>query len=361
LTKGHLGYTSIMLFCIAAFLSMWFNNAATAAMLLPLALGMVSELDPQKEQGTCTFVLLGLAFSASIGGLGTMIGTPPNMIAAQSLEMGFAEWLKFGLPVALVMFPLMIVVLYFTFRPNFHHESQVSLHDDFAWTGQRVATVAIFAVAVLAWIFGNTLSEWAAGLPLLSGIAEKNRNGVMAIKDWNAFVALAATVAVCTSGVATWRQVQEKMEWGVILLFGGGLTLSVVLQGSGAGRLLAGIVAHWLDGSPEWVVVFGVATFIIVLTEFTSNLAAAALLIPLFAAVSHKLGMPPQLLTLVIGIGASMAFMLPVATLTNAIVFASGRIRQRDMVKAGFYLSLVAIVVLTLFACLLWRSPMFAG
>ncbi|KGI83521.1 Anion transporter, partial [Exiguobacterium mexicanum] len=141
-------------------------------------------------------------------------------------------------------------------------------------------------------------------------------------------IAVSAAILIGISGVASWAQIQKNTEWGVLMLFGGGLTLSAILSSSGASR----IMADWMQltfGQSHWfVIIIAVTAFIIILTEFTSNTASAALLVPIFATVAEALGMPVIVLTMIIGIGASCAFMLPVATPPNAIVFGSGYIRQ---------------------------------
>ena len=139
------------------------------------------------------------------------------------------------------------------------------------------------------------------------------------------------------------------------MLFGGGIALSNVMKNSGASKVLGEQIATALDVAPAFVVILAIAAFIIFLTEFTSNTASAALLVPLFAPVGEGLGLPPQLLVLVIGIGASCAFMLPVATPPNAIVMGTGYIKQKEMMKVGFVLNIVSIMVVTLWAYFLWR------
>ena len=150
------------------------------------------------------------------------------------------------------------------------------------------------------------------------------------------------------SGLASWQQVSNNTDWGVLFLFGGGLTLSGLLRSSGASAVLGDQVAAFLTGAGPFVIILGVTTFIIILTEFTSNTASAALLVPVFAAIAERMGMPPAVLVLMIGIGASCAFMLPVATPPNAIVYGTGQIRQSDMVRAGAVLNVSCVIVLTL-------------
>ncbi len=336
LARGSFGVAAVMLFVGTAALSMWISNTATTAMMLPLSLGILSNLDTEKERGTFVFLLLGVAYSASIGGLGTIVGSPPNAIAAAELELSFVDWMKFGIPVMLVMLPLMIGILYLVFRPKMGHRIEVK-SEAFVWTRSRIIAIIIFAVTATCWILSSKISAALGG-----------------IKDFDSVIAVAAAVVIGVAGVATWRQVQENTEWGVLLLFGGGLTLSAVLRDSGASAVLAEGLGSALSNSHPLIIIAAVCAFIICLTEFSSNTAAAALLVPLFATVSEALGMPKHLLTIVIGIGASMAFMLPVATPPNAIVFGTGLIKQREMIKAGIWLVIAAVIVITMFAWLVW-------
>jgi sodium-dependent dicarboxylate transporter 2/3/5 len=336
LARGHLGAAAIMLFVATAALSMWISNTATAAMMLPLALGILSNLDAEKEHNTYTFLLLGVAFSASIGGLGTLVGSPPNAITAAYLGLDFMGWMKFGLPVMIIMMPLMVGVLYLVFRPRLSHRVTVEAHV-FKWTPPRVMTVGIFALAALCWIFSAQISIWLGG-----------------VKQFDSVVAIGAAVLIGITGVASWRQIQTNTEWGVLFLFGGGLALSAILKDSGASLVMAQSISQLLGDGHWFTILFVSATFIIFLTEFSSNTASAALMVPLFGTVGEALGMPPHLLPLVIGIGASLAFMLPVATPPNAIVFGTGYIRQKEMVKAGFCLVVVSIILLSLLGWFVW-------
>ncbi|AVQ87602.1 Anion transporter [Plesiomonas shigelloides] len=336
LARGKMSTAVLLLFGVTAALSMWISNTATAAMMLPLALGILSKLDKEKDSRTFVFVLLGVAYSASIGGLGTLVGSPPNAIAAAQLGLDFAGWMKFGLPVMLVTMPVMMAVLYLVLRPNLKHVVSIET-ETMVWTPSRMITLSIFAVTVVCWIFSSQISAALGG-----------------IKQFDSLVALSAAVLIGATGVANWQQIQKNTEWGVLMLFGGGLTLSAVLKDSGASLVMANGMADIFGASHWFIIILAVAAFIIFLTEFTSNTASAALLVPVFATVAEALGMPPLLLTLVIGMGASFAFMLPVATPPNAIVFGSGLVRQRDMIRVGWWLNLVCILVISLFAWFVW-------
>ena len=329
LSGSHLGIAALLLFAVTAGLSMWISNTATAAMMLPLAMGIMSHLDRKTERKTFVFILLGIAYSASIGGLGTLVGSPPNAIAARAIDMDFAGWMKVGFPLMLILMPIMVFTLWLVFRPNLNRKISVPM-EEIPWNTRRVLTMVVFAVTALAWIFGSKVAA------------------LLGVTAPDTFIAMAAAVAIITLGLASWQQVSDNTDWGVLFLFGGGLTLSGLLRSSGASAVLGDQVAAFLTGAGPFVIILGVTTFIIILTEFTSNTASAALLVPVFAAIAERMGMPPAVLVLMIGIGASCAFMLPVATPPNAIVYGTGQIRQSDMVRAGAVLNVSCVIVLTL-------------
>ncbi|MGL4858154.1 MAG: SLC13 family permease, partial [Enterobacteriaceae bacterium] len=192
-------------------------------------------------------------------------------------------------------------------------------------------------LTALCWIFSGMISDMLGG-----------------IKQFDSLVALSAAVLIAASGVASWKQIQKTTEWGVLLLFGGGLTLSAILKDSGASVVMAKGMADLFGESHWFIIILAVTLLIIFLTEFTSNTASAALLVPIFATVGAALGMHPMVLTLVIGIGASCAFMLPVATPPNAIVFGTGDVKQSEMIRAGLWLNLFCVIIIALFAWFFW-------
>ncbi|SEL66692.1 SLC13 family permease [Acinetobacter sp. DSM 11652] len=330
MSGGHLGISVIAIFAVTALLSMWISNTATAAMMLPLALGLLSHLDVSRDRKTFVFILLGIAYSASIGGLGTMVGSPPNAIAAKALDYDFADWMKIGLPMMLLILPAMLLSLYLVLRPKLNHKVQF-VTEDIPWTGTRIATMVLFVCTAIAWIFSKKLTE---------------NFGISQPDTW---IAVLAACLVVIIGTATWKQVAENTDWGVLFLFGGGLTLSAILKDSGSSLVLGQTLANAFGDASPLLIIFVVATFIIFLTEFTSNTASAALLVPVFAAIADQMGMPKEILVIVIGIGASCAFMLPVATPPNAIVFGTGHIQQSEMMKVGFVLNIMCIFLVSLF------------
>lgn len=328
LSGGHLGRAVLLLFAVTALLSMGISNTATAAMALPLTLGILGPLDPQRERRTFAFVLLGVAYSASIGGIGTLVGSPPNAIAARAAGIGFAQWLWIGLPMVLLLMPLMVFTLWMVLRPRLNQHITITA-TDVPWTWQRGLTLGVFFSTALGWTFG----------------AEPLKH--LGIQSPDTVFALAAAIAVVALRLASWRAVSAHTDWGVLILFGGGLALGEVLATSGASVVLGQQLAGLLQGAPPWTMLLAVAAFMVLLTEFASNTAAAALLVPVFAAVAPQLGLPAGTLVVVVALAASCGFALPVATPPNALVFGSGRVRQRDMLRAGLWLDLVCIGVLT--------------
>ncbi|MFW2152497.1 DASS family sodium-coupled anion symporter [Acinetobacter gyllenbergii] len=333
MSRGHLGISVLTIFIVTAILSMWISNTATAAMMLPLALGLLSHLDIAKERRTFVFILLGIAYSASIGGLGTLVGSPPNAIAAKALGYDFTDWMKIGLPMMLLILPAMLVSLYLALRPKLNHKVEFKT-EHIPWTKMRIATMLLFIATAMAWIFSKSISE---------------RFGISQPDTW---VALSAACLVVILGTATWKDISDNTDWGVLMLFGGGLTLSAVLKDSGTSLVLGQTLANAFGYTSPLLIIIIVTAFIIFLTEFTSNTASAALLVPVFAAIADQMGMPKEILVIVIGIGASCAFMLPVATPPNAIVFGTGFVQQSEMMRVGIILNVLCVALISSFVYL---------
>jgi len=333
-----------------AFLSMWVSNTATAIMMLPIGLSVVAMMDNSNPEGVrkyATALLLAIAYSASIGGIATLIGTPPNALLAaylsenQGISVGFAQWMVLGVPVTLVM---LVLTWWWLTRRDFGigqaSDSGQMIRDELAKLGvmsrgERLVAV-VFVITATAWIFRPLLS--ASLMPWLSDTG----------------IAIAAAIAMFLipvdarqgTFVLDWDSA-NKLPWGVLLLFGGGLAMAGVISSSG--------LAEWIAGSlgvagvlPTIVMMVIVASVIIFLTEVTSNTATAAAFLPLLGALAMAQDVSPLLLTVPAAIAASCAFMMPVATPPNAIVFSSGHMQISDMIKAGFALNLMGIVVVTL-------------
>ena len=344
IARGNFLLAVFFLFLATALLSMGISNTATAAMIIPLAIGLLKNIDYESNKGTYAFVILGVAYSASIGGMGTLVGSPPNAIVASQLNITFSEWLRYGMPTVLGLMPLMIGTLYVVFRPKLNIKITSTEGAVDKLNGKQYLTILIFLITALCWIFSDVINE-----TLTSFLS------IEKIKDFDAVVAMIAAVFVCLFGVAEWKQIQENTDWGVLMLFGGGLSLSVILTQSGASKALVDSVQFLIADSNYFVIGLMVAAFIIFLTEFTSNTASAALLVPIFISVAENLGVNPLGLSLIIGIGASCAFMLPVATPPNAIAYGTGKVSQRDMIKAGFVLNILCIIFISVVAYYFWR------
>ena len=304
-------------------------------MMLPLTLGILKKVDLKTNRALYVFVLLGIAFSASIGGIGTLTGSAPNAILASQLKITFAEWLFYGIPVTIILMIGMVLSLLAILRPNFNVPFEISL-EEIPMTGKRKITLFVFVITALCLIFGGWLE------PLIRQALELSNP----IKNFDAVIAMTAVIALCITNTAKWSEIQDRTEWGVLMLFGGGLVLGIVLKETGASKILADTIVGYL-GVQHWLVMTLLLTaFIVFLTEFTSNTATAALMIPIFISVAEGLGLPPVSLAAIVACSASCAFMLPIATPPNAIVFATGYIKQSEMVKVGFLLNIVSTLAI---------------
>lgn len=337
LARGRFSVAVFMLFGVTAGLSMWISNTATAAMMLPLVLGILSKVDQDKGHNTYVFVLLGIAYSASIGGIATIVGSPPNAIAAAQVGLSFSEWMQFGLPTTIVMLPIAMLLLYWMLKPDLKGQFELN-HETVSWDKGKVVTLAIFALTVSLWIFSKPVNE------LLGGF-----------KSFDTIVALGAIVLVCFARVVHWKDIEKTADWGVLLLFGGGICLSNILRQTGTSVFLANELSSMISDLNILLIVIVIAAFVVFLTEFASNTASAALLIPVFAGVAEALGVSPVILSVLIAIAASCAFMLPVATPPNAIVFATGHIKQSEMMRVGMALNIACILILSAIAMLFWN------
>jgi sodium-dependent dicarboxylate transporter 2/3/5 len=329
--RGKALISILMLFGITAFLSLWISNTATTVMMMPLALGLLKDLDGEADSSLCCFVLLGIAYSANIGGMGTLVGSPPNAIAAAQIQFAFIDWLKVGLPLVLILLPLMIVSLYLISKPRIPASVTFQVKDR-SWDHKKSIVVGIFALTVVLWVFSAPLKAW------------------LEVKgSLDAAIAILAIVLLTATRSVSWMDVQNHTNWGVLLLFGGGLCLSAALTKSGASQFLAEGLAAIASPLSMFMVLVMVITFVVFLTELVSNTASAAILVPLFLGVAHEMSFSPVVMLLGIGFAASCAFMLPVATPPNAVVFGSGKVAQKQMMKHGLVLNGIAIVVISIY------------
>ncbi len=356
-TDGRRLVGGFMLVC--ALLSMWMTNTSTTMMLLPIVLSVVgvirdnvSDLSDRDRDNFQLAMLLGLAYAASIGGLATLIGTPPNALLVgyladnYGIEISFARWMAVGVPVSFIMLPLAWLALtrvLFPVRVPESREVRAHLHElreemgPMSVAERRVAIV--FGAVVLCWMLLQPLTDWL---------------GVTGLSDAGIVMAAAVLLFMIPSGNAAQPQLMTwhdaiRLPWGVLILFGGGLSLAAAVSDSGLALWLGERLSP-LNALGTGVLVVAAVMLVIFLTELTSNLATTATLLPVVGAIAIQAGLPPIVLTVPITIAASCAFMLPVATPPNAIVFATGTISIPQMVKAGVLLNLIGVVVVSLAA-----------
>lgn len=347
-----------------SFISAWVSNTATAAMMVPIALAVLKVVRSTREDlpidraehnfGVC--VLLAVAYGASLGGVLTLIGTPPNGIFARFVEqtynvsVSFIDWMLIAFPIVVVMIAatqlLMTKVLFRELVSELPGGKDWVMHEYSKLgpmsRGEKIV-LTVFVTAALLWCFG----------PVIRGIQ---------IGDMTPFKPLSDTVIAMGAGIILfiipvdykrgvhaldWSSASDTVAWDVLLLFGGGLSMAAAIQKIGLADII-GAQATFLSSLPEVAAISGLTTLTVFASEFTSNTALAATMMPLVAAVADSIGMHPEALLVATTFGASLAFMMPVGTPPNAIIFGTGRIRIAEMIRAGFWLNVCGIVVVTI-------------
>lgn len=338
-----------------AFLSMWISNTATSVMMLPIGIAIVLQLQDNpdtRENENQVFgkaLMLAIAYSASIGGMATLIGTPPNLVLAgivqeiYQVEISFSKWLGFGLPISvLLLFICWVYLTRFAFRfkeksfPGGREEIRKQLNALGRISYEEKTILIVFILTAIAWISRSyLLSQWIPGID----------DTVIAII---AGVVLFLLPAGKGKGRAlvTWDEA-VKLPWGIILLFGGGLALAQGFKISGLAEWI-GNQMTLLEGVALILLLLILVTVVNFLTEITSNLATTAMLLPILAPMALAIDVHPYILLVGATVAASCAFMLPVATPPNAVVFGSGYLRMMDMVKTGIWMNIISILILTL-------------
>ena len=321
----------------SAGLSMWISNMATTLMLLPIVMAVVEKVEERRLR---VALLLGVAYAASVGGVGTPVGTPPNLIFMDNyklvtgVELAFTDWMSWALPVVLVMIPL--VGLWLT--RGLRQQTNIELPRVGEWRAEEIRTLAVFAATALLWI---TRKEPFGGW-----------SGWLQLPDANdASVALAAVVVMFLLPNGRGERLLDwptasSIPWGILLLFGSGIAISKAFVSSGLsdslGQSLAGI-----GQLPPMIMIGLVCLAVTFLTEITSNTATSNLLMPVLAAAAVAAKIEPKLIMVPATISASFAFMLPVATGPNAIIFGSDQLTVRDMAREGLALNLIGVVVVS--------------
>ena len=338
----------------AATLSMWISNTATTLMLLPIALAV---LDGVRDEKVKIPLLLGIAYAASVGGLGTPIGTPPNLIfmeeyrKASGIELSFVDWMKYGVPVVVVMVPLMWLWL----ARGIGRTEKIELPDTGKWRSEEVRTLWVFAVVALAWITRGTFNaDTGEGRGWMTWLNLPGANDASV-----AFLGVVAMFLIPSgkhdrSRLLDWETARD-IPWGVILLFSGGMVLAEGFRSSGLSETLAGVMGG-AAALPIVLLIAAVCFFMTFLTEVTSNTASTALMMPILAVAATTNDIEPAYLMLPAALSASCAFMLPVATGPNAVVFGSNRFTVTRMAREGFALNLIGIAVVTICCRLLLKG-----
>jgi solute carrier family 13 (sodium-dependent dicarboxylate transporter), member 2/3/5 len=332
---------------VCATMSMWITNTATTLVMLPIALSVIriyeSQFPEKKNLALC--LLLGIAYSASIGGIGTIVGTVPNIFTVSFLEsemgiqVSFLQWMKIGVPVVVIFVPIAWLMLTRFIYPLDNEVIDESVLDTKPepWNNGSKLTLMIFFLTAFCWMFRpllikiDTLQHLSDGgiaiiAALLLFIIPSNIKEKEFLIDWETAV---------------------RIPWGIVILLGGGISLATAISGNGVSELLASNLSG-LQGIHPLLMSLAVVTLIIFLTEMTSNVATTTALIPMFAAMAVGLGIAPITIIIPATIAASCAFMLPVATPPNAIVFGSGLLHIPQMAKAGIWLNIIGIFVVTI-------------
>ncbi len=338
-----------------AFLSMWISNTATAVMMLPIAMAIVDQLKDNPntiENESKIFgkaLMLGIAYSASIGGISTLIGTPPNLILAGVVEetfgyeITFATWFKFGFPISLILLFLCwkyLTGIAFKFEqksfPGGHKEIRNQLQKLGQITYEEKLVASIFAMTAIAWVTRDFILKL-----------------IIPVIDDTIIVMISAIIIFLLPNknrkrrLINWEEA-SKLPWGILLLFGGGMALASGFKESGL-ALWIGTQMTLLDGINLFLLVFILIASVNFLTEITSNLATTAMLLPILYPMAMTIDVHPFILMVSAAVAASCAFMLPVATPPNAVVFGSGYLRIPDMVRVGIWMNILSIILLSVF------------
>ena len=338
-----------------AFLSMWISNTATAVMMLPIGLAIIKQLQDNPdtiEDENQTFgkaLMLAIAYSASIGGLGTLIGTPPNLVLAgvvldtYGYEITFMQWFIFGLPISIIL--IFICWKYLTkYAFTFKQKTFPGGKEEIKRLLSKLGKIS-YEEKVVAFVFALTAFCWITRSFLLQKILPGLDDTIIAI--FFAIVLFLIPSKKKGEQLINWEEA-VKMPWGIILLFGGGMALAKGFEESGLASWIGSQMTS-LAGLPILVLVLVLIAAVNFLTEITSNLATTAMLLPVLAPMALTIDVHPFVLMVGAAVAASCAFMLPVATPPNAVVFGSGYLRIPDMVSKGFIMNIISIFILTFF------------
>ena len=350
----------------SALLSMWISNTATTIMMLPIALAIIfkmeNEFGAERVHNFSVTLLIGIAYSCTIGGLGTLVGTVPNLALVEILkilfpeapEIGFGQWMMLGIPISVLMLivsALLLTKIYFKVDKALKIDREF-IREEYEKLGplsfEEKTISIVFALTAFLWIFRNDLNLGLITIPGWSNLLPYSTF----INDGTVAITMAFILFLIPSKKEKTSLLDNsvflKIPWGIILLFGGGFALAKGFSSTGLSMFI-GEQLTGMESLSHIFIIFVTAAIISFLTELTSNTATTQMILPILASVAIAMGMNPLLLMLTATLSASMAFMLPVATPPNTIIFASSRIKVTEMVKAGFALNILGVIIVTLF------------
>ena len=342
-----------------ALISAWISNTATTIMMVPIALSVAMSTG-DKDGSFGRALLLGICYASSIGGVATPIGTPTNLIAIKWLEenagatIGFPQWMAFGVPAMLLLIPFAWFVVTRGMATRAHgpggigNSAQETVKQELTLLGrvtvQEARVAMIFGVVATLWVMRVPVQEWLLDVPGLGWVQEISDMGIAIFGALLTFLIPAGGTE--KRAILTWEDA-EKLPWGVLLLFGGGISIGRAVSRTGLSEWI-GSELGFLEGAPAILIVLVVVLLVVYLTEVTSNVATMTTLAPILGAFALGLGIAPESLLGPAAVAASCAFMLPVATAPNAIVYASGKVTMGEMIRAGFWINIGAVVIITL-------------
>ncbi len=326
------------------FLSMWISNTATTLMMIPIGLSVIANL--QSDKNFAKALLLAIAYSASIGGMSTLVGTPPNIVFAGvvketfGVDVSFLDWMLFGVPFsAILIFLSWIYISKFAFKIDRSSSVDAGIKEKLdalgRMSGEEKRVLAVFLTTAFCWISRKYLLS-----PFIPGLDDT----IIAIAG-----GLSLFLIPNSEGgkLLKWKEM-KKLPWGVLMLFGGGMSIANAFVKTDVAQWIGSQLYNW-NALTLLLLVLMVATLVNFLTEITSNVATASMILPILAAMAISMEIHPYYLMIAAILAASCAFMLPVATPPNAIVFASGEVKMKDMIKTGFVINLMSIVLITFF------------
>ena len=358
---GRGGRRLVLGFMLAtALLSMWISNTATTLMMLPIALAVLNQSNDPKLR---TSLLLGIAYAASVGGMATPIGTPPNVLFMGfvedrfQMEVSFSAWMTIAIPIVLLLIP----VIWLWITRGLTQAKLVDMPRVGEWRSSETRVLLVFGITALLWMFRTgPFGGWSSLLP----------DRGTAVGDTTVALAAAMFLFLCPSGerpsedsddetksasprLLDWKTAAQ-IPWGILIMFGGGLALAVGFEATGLSTAIGNQLSMF-ESAPPWVVVLSTCLLVTFLTEITSSTATTTLMLPILAELALATNLPPESVLIPGTISASCAFMLPVATAPNVIVFGAGGIRTDEMAKKGLLLNLYAAGIITILTLALVR------